>query len=209
MRLTPRSVRAARHRDAECRHLAGRADRRDQGGDLGHAARSELEGAFLILKHAIPARVTAKRGTLVGIASLGSRVGQPGSAAYAARKWGLRGLLESAALEPGTNHIRVSLVYPHNINSTGRAIAPGSEERDRNLEPAEVAELLAWICAAPGHVSVSNATVWPTPAGIWAQLWGRGACEPAPVEGEDGNRPQGSSVTLRSVTNEPAVMRHR
>jgi len=125
-----------------------------------------LKGAFLALRHAIPAMIAAKRGTIVGIASLGGFVGQPGSAAYAASKWGLRGLLESAALELKPHRVRVSIVAPHNINSAKRAIAPGTRERDQNLEPEEVASLAAWICAAPEHVSVGNVTVWPVAAGI-------------------------------------------
>jgi len=129
-----------------------------------------LKGAFLTLKHALPALIAQKRGTVVGIASLGALVGQPGSAAYAASKWGLRGLLESAALELKPHGVRVSLVYPHNINSAGRAIAPGSEERGRNLETSDIAAMVAWICTAPEHVSVGNVTVWPIHAGIKAQL---------------------------------------
>ena len=124
-----------------------------------------LKGAFLALRAAIP-HLTARRGaTVVGIASLGGWVGQPGSAAYAASKYGLRGLLESAALELKPDRVRVSIVSPHNINSAGREIAPG-EERDKNLEPAEIASLVAWICAAPDHVSVGNVTIWPLAAGI-------------------------------------------
>ena len=59
-----------------------------------------LKGAFLTLKHALPHFMRRASGTVVGIASFGGWVGQPGSAAYAASKWGLRGLLESAA-HPG------------------------------------------------------------------------------------------------------------
>jgi NADP-dependent 3-hydroxy acid dehydrogenase YdfG len=125
-----------------------------------------LKGSFLALKAALPAMIAQKRGTIVGISSLGGLVGQPGSAIYAASKWGLRGLLESAALELKPHHIRVSIVYPHNINSAGRAIAPGSDERRKAVEPAEVASLVAWICTAPEHVSVGNVTVWPIDAGI-------------------------------------------
>jgi NAD(P)-dependent dehydrogenase (short-subunit alcohol dehydrogenase family) len=125
-----------------------------------------LKGAFLALKAALPTLIAQKRGTIVGISSLGGLVGQSGSSAYAASKWGLRGLLESAALELKPHHIRVSIVYPHNINSAGRAIAPGSDERRKALEPAEIASLVAWICAAPEHVSVGNVTVWPIDAGI-------------------------------------------
>ena len=125
-----------------------------------------LKGAFLALKAALPTLIAQKRGTIVGISSLGGLVGQSGSAAYAASKWGLRGLLESAALELKPHHIRVSIVYPHNINSAGRAIAPGSDERRKALEPSEIASLVTWICTAPDHVAVGNVTVWPIDAGI-------------------------------------------
>lgn len=128
-----------------------------------------LKGAFLTLKHAVPFLVARGGATVVGIDSLGGRVGQPGSAAYAASKWGLRGLLESAALELQPHRVRVSLVAPHNMNSAGRPIAPGSPERDRNLETADVAALVAFLCAAPDHVAVGNVTVWPLATGIRAR----------------------------------------
>jgi len=128
-----------------------------------------LKGAFLTLKYAIPWLVAQRRGTVVGIDSLGGRVGQPGSAAYAASKWGLRGLLESAALELKPHRVRVSLVAPHMMNSAGRPIEPDSPERDRNLETADVAALVAFICAAPEHVSIGNATIWPLSTGIQAK----------------------------------------
>ncbi len=127
-----------------------------------------LKGAFLALKYSIPWLIAQGRGTVVGIDSLGGRVGQPGSAAYAASKWGLRGLLESAALELKPHRVRVSLVAPHMMNSAGRPIEPGSPERDRNLETADVASLVAFICSAPGHVAIGNATIWPLSTGIRA-----------------------------------------
>ena len=125
-----------------------------------------LKGAFLALKASLPTLIAQKRGTIVGISSLGGLVGQSGSAAYAASKWGLRGLLESAALELKPHRIRVSLVYPHNINSAGRAITKGTDERNKALEPADVASMVAWICCAPEYVSVGNVTIWPVDAGI-------------------------------------------
>jgi NAD(P)-dependent dehydrogenase (short-subunit alcohol dehydrogenase family) len=125
-----------------------------------------LKGAFLVLRAAVPHLATRGSGTVIGISSLGGWVGQPGSAAYAASKWGLRGLLESAALELKPQRVRVSIVSPHNINSAGRDIAPASAERDRKIEPGEIASLVAWICTAPDHVSVGNVTIWPLAAGI-------------------------------------------
>jgi NAD(P)-dependent dehydrogenase (short-subunit alcohol dehydrogenase family) len=125
-----------------------------------------LKGAFLTLKFATPWLIAQGRGTVIGITSVGAWVGQPGAAAYAASKWGLRGLLESAALELKPHRVRVSIVAPHNINSAGKKLAPGSPERDAALEPAEIASLVTWICAAPDHVSVGNVSIWPLGAGI-------------------------------------------
>ena len=128
-----------------------------------------LKGAFLTLKSALPWLIERKRGSIVGIASLGAWVGQANAPAYAAAKWGLRGLLESVALEVKPHGIRVSIVSPHNMNSAGRAIAPGSDERLHHIEPAEVASLIAFLCTAPDHVAVGNVTVWPVGAGIVSQ----------------------------------------
>jgi NADP-dependent 3-hydroxy acid dehydrogenase YdfG len=127
-----------------------------------------LKGAFLALRASVPWLTAQPSSTVVGIASLGAWVGQPGSAAYAASKWGLRGLLESAALELKAQRVRVSIVAPHNVNSAGRDIADDSPERDRNLESAEIASLVTWICSAPDHVAVGNVTIWPLAAGIRA-----------------------------------------
>lgn len=125
-----------------------------------------LKGAFLALKHAIPHLVRRRGSTVVGIASLGAWVGQPEAAAYAASKWGLRGLLESAALELKPQGVRVSIVAPHNINPGGREIDPGSAERAHAVEPDEVAAVVAHVCRAPAHVAIGNVTVWPVGAGI-------------------------------------------
>lgn len=125
-----------------------------------------LKGAFLTLHHALPWMTQQRRGTIVGISSLGGTVGQRNMAAYATSKWGLRGLLESVALDVKPHRVRVSLVHPHTINSQGRAIETGSEERDRWIEPSEVASLVAWICTAPDHVSVGNVSIWPIDAAV-------------------------------------------
>ena len=129
-----------------------------------------LQGAFLPLKHAIPHLVKQPGSTVVGISSIGGLVGQAGSAAYAASKWGLRGLLESAALELKKQRVRVSLIHPHNINSAHREIPGDSADRTRNLETKEIAELVAFVCTAPPHASIGNATIWPLDAGIAATM---------------------------------------
>ncbi len=124
-----------------------------------------LKGAFLTLKAALPMMKQAGRGTIVGISSIGGLTGQPGSAAYAASKWGLRGLLESASLELKRDRIRVSVVYPHNINSAGRPITTPAE-RDANLEPSDIAATVCHLVSAPDHISFPHVDVWPLSVGI-------------------------------------------
>ncbi len=124
-----------------------------------------LKGAFLTLRAALPLMRAGGRGTVVGISSIGGLTGQPGSAAYAASKWGLRGLLESAALELKPDRIRVSVVYPHNINSAGRALTSAAE-RDAHLEPADIAATVRHLVSAPAHVQFPHVDVWPLSAGV-------------------------------------------
>jgi NADP-dependent 3-hydroxy acid dehydrogenase YdfG len=57
------------------------------------------------------------------------------------------------------------LLYPHNINSDKRPLGEGPE-RDEFLEPENIAALVAFVCAAPEHVAIGNATIWPIRAGI-------------------------------------------
>ena len=125
-----------------------------------------LKGAFLTLRHAIPHLIAREAGTVIGIGSIGALVGSTGAAAYSASKFGLRGLLESAALELKPHRIRVGVVYPHNINSVGNEYPPGSPERDGNVEPEDVARTVLFMCTAPDYVSIGHATVWPLAAGI-------------------------------------------
>ena len=143
-----------------------------QGAPLAQTTESQwdllvdlnLKGAFLALKHGLPHLIEAGGGTVVGIGSIGGLVGQPGSAAYAASKWGLRGLLESAALEVKPHKIRVSVIYPHQINSARQPV-PGAE-RGRKLETEDVASLVTFVCTAPPHVALGHLTIWPIDAGV-------------------------------------------
>lgn len=120
-----------------------------------------LKGAFLALRAVLPHLVARGSGTVVGIGSLGGFVGQANAAAYAASKWGLRGLLESAALEAQPHGVRVTLVAPHQINSAGRPIAEGAPERPHTLETGEIAATVVHVCKAPPHAAFGVVTLWP------------------------------------------------
>ncbi len=125
-----------------------------------------LKGVFLACRYAVPWMVEQKRGTIVGINSVGGLVGSARSSIYAAAKWGMRGLLESLAVELKPHGIRVVTVYPHNMNTAGKPIDPDSEDRRRMIEAADVAKVVAYACAAPENVVLASATILPASAAI-------------------------------------------
>jgi 3alpha(or 20beta)-hydroxysteroid dehydrogenase len=71
-----------------------------------------LVGQFLGIKTCTPSMRRAGGGAIVNVGSVGGNMAVPGSSAYCASKWGVRGLTRGAALELGRYGIRVNSVHP-------------------------------------------------------------------------------------------------
>src|SRR5205807_4001043 len=69
-------------------------------------------GCFLGMKAVVPAMERSGGGSIVNISSVAGLKGSPGSFAYAATKWALRGMTKSAAIDLGSRKIRVNSVHP-------------------------------------------------------------------------------------------------
>lgn len=84
-----------------------------------------LIGPFLGTRAVVPAMRRQGRGSIVHIGSIDGMIGMNGICAYAASKWGLRGLAKSNAIELGRAGIRVNTVCPAGGN--GEMFAPWAE----------------------------------------------------------------------------------
>lgn len=115
--------------------------------------RVNLVGAFLGIQTVIPAMRARGRGSIVNVSSTAGMRGYFGHGAYAASKWGLRGLTKVAAIELGPDHIRVNSVHPGPIRTDMMPQDEASLERFRALplgrhgEPEEVSELVCFLAS--------------------------------------------------------------
>jgi NAD(P)-dependent dehydrogenase (short-subunit alcohol dehydrogenase family) len=79
---------------------------------------TNLRGAFLVLKYAIPLMMTSGGGSIINMASIGSFRASPSSSPYIASKGGQLMLTRTAALEYVQDNIRVNAVCP-GVTRTG------------------------------------------------------------------------------------------
>jgi NAD(P)-dependent dehydrogenase (short-subunit alcohol dehydrogenase family) len=112
-------------------------------------------GTWLCMKHQIP-RMLEHGGAIVNTSSNAGLRGLESMAPYVASKAAVLGLTRTAALEYAAQGIRVNAICPGLINSPhiragGRDGVDWSKRvklpMGRPGEPAEVAELAAWLCS--------------------------------------------------------------
>lgn len=137
---------------------------------------TNLTGAFLLCRAALPALV-AGRGSIVTVASLAGLRADPESAAYCASKAGLIMLTQSLALDYGARGVRANCVCPGWIRTdmadaamdelaaargTDRAgayeLAVADVPARRPGTPQEAAEAIAWL-ASPAAAYVNGAVL--------------------------------------------------
>jgi len=129
-----------------------------------------LTSPFLLARYAWPALRASGNGRIVVVASVHGLVASPFKAGYVAAKHGVLGLVKTLALEGAGDGIRASAVCPGYVRTplVERQIADQArahrvpEERvlqdvllapqalKRLLEPAEVAEAVAWLLGPAG-----------------------------------------------------------
>ena len=126
-----------------------------------------LRAPFLVAQAFLPSMRQAGRGVFVHVGSVADHVGLPGNSAYAASKYGLRGLHESLVAEYRGSGVRLSLVSP---GATDTAVwdpvdpdtRPYLPNRADMLRPDDVADAIVWVATRPAGVHVDWLRLGPT-----------------------------------------------
>lgn len=118
-----------------------------------------LRAPFALARALLPLLKAAGRGCFITIGSVADHVGFPENAAYAASKYGLRGLHETLVAEYRGSGVRLTLVSP---GPTDTAVwepfdpdrREGFPRRADMLRPADVADAVLFVATRPPHVLI-------------------------------------------------------
>jgi NAD(P)-dependent dehydrogenase (short-subunit alcohol dehydrogenase family) len=129
---------------------------------------ANLHGAFYCMKAALPHMRQRKGGLVININSIAGRRANPlGGTGYNAAKFGLRGLAMSVAAEEREHGVRVSSVYPGEVETPileHRPTPLGEEHRRTILQPEDVAAAVLMIASLPPRATVPELVITPTKA---------------------------------------------
>jgi NADP-dependent 3-hydroxy acid dehydrogenase YdfG len=128
--------------------------------------RTNLDGAFYCIREVLPQMLARKDGVIVNVNSVSGKRAYPlAGAGYAAGKFGLHALAGALAAEELESGIRVSSVYPGEIDTPileERPTPVTPEQRAKILKPEDVAAAILWVAGLPPHVSVPELVIKPT-----------------------------------------------
>jgi NAD(P)-dependent dehydrogenase (short-subunit alcohol dehydrogenase family) len=138
--------------------------------------RVNLSGVFYGMQQQIKAMLRTGGGSIVNVASILGAVGFATASAYTAAKHGVLGLTQVAALEYGTQGIRVNAVGPGFIHTPMisqleeytevNAMPVAAHPMARLGRPEEVADVIAWMSS--DHASLVTGAHSPVDGGYLA-----------------------------------------
>ena len=117
-----------------------------------------LAAPFHVARAFLPAMRNAGKGSFITMGSIADHVGFPENAAYAASKFGLRGLHETLVAEYRGSGVRLTLVSPGPTDTemwdrVDLEQRPELTPRSGMLRPNDVAEAILFVATRPAHVA--------------------------------------------------------
>lgn len=124
-----------------------------------------LTGALLGCRRAAAVMRKQKSGSIINISSVCAREAWPGFAIYSAAKAGMVQFSKCLYTELRPAGVRVTSVIP-SWGATEFLHAANLPAQDaatlaKCIQPRELGELIAQICAFPSHLEIQDITIWP------------------------------------------------
>ena len=123
-------------------------------------------GVYNCMRAVLPQMRKRRDGLIVNISSIaGKRASLLGGAAYCASKFAMAALGLTVALEEGGNGIRVTTVYPGEVDTPILEDRPkplSAEHRSRILRPEDVANVVLAVACLPPRAHVPELIIKPT-----------------------------------------------
>ena len=125
-----------------------------------------LTGSYNVLRLTLNRMRPLKKGLIVLINSVAGKRSVPlAGIGYNASKFGMSGLGIGVAEEERNNGIRISNLYPGEVNTPileNRKEPPGEEHRQSILQAEDVASVILHLCQLPERVHIPELVVKPT-----------------------------------------------
>jgi NADP-dependent 3-hydroxy acid dehydrogenase YdfG len=125
-----------------------------------------LTGSYNVLRLALKRMRPQKKGLIVLINSVAGKRSVPlAGIGYNASKFGMSGLGIGVAEEERNNGIRISNLYPGEVNTPileNRKEPPGEEHRQSILQAEDVASVILHLCLLPERVHIPELVIKPT-----------------------------------------------
>lgn len=123
-------------------------------------------GAYNCMYAALPQMRERRDGLIINISSVsGKRAYALGGVAYVASKFAMAGLSNAVANEDGKNGIRVTTIYPGEVNTPileNRPNPVSDEHRAAILQPEDFGDLIVTICSLPPRAHIPELILKPT-----------------------------------------------
>ena len=135
--------------------------------DFQQTVITNLTAAFLFAHAVVPKMVARGRGHLVTIGSVSDHIAFPGSTAYAASKFGVRGMHEVIRQETAKSGVRTTLISPGPVDTdiwdaVDPDATPGFTKRKDMMRAEDVAAAVLYAVTQPAHVAVTEIRLVPT-----------------------------------------------
>lgn len=118
-----------------------------------------LSGPLYVIRECLDALEEGARPLIVNVASQAAKRGFPGNVAYCASKYGLRGLSDALREDLRASGIRVTTLYPGQVDTSIWDTIPGHWDRKAMARPEDVAEAVLRAYLAPAGQELNDLDV--------------------------------------------------